>query len=347
MVKFQIRDRLIAPGEPVYFIAEIGLNHNGDLDLAVAMIESAGRTGAEAVKFQTYKTETLADPVKNPELYRIFKQSELEASDYLILKEKCLQNNLAFISTPFDESSVEMLYDIGVDAFKIASSDLTNYPLLRRIASFNLAVVMSTGMGFLSEVVDAINILESNGSGPVIPLHCVSSYPPEDYQLNLRAIQNMKEALGRAVGYSDHYIGDLAVISPVILGAPLIEKHFTLDKNLEGPDQRLSADEGELRTIIQRTRSVETLLGDGIKKPSSRENNIRSLGRTGLYASHDLEKGSLITREDLVVSRPEGETPSSMIDQVIGKTTSKRIKAGSPISLNTLKKTKNVLTKAH
>ncbi|MBU1024159.1 N-acetylneuraminate synthase family protein [bacterium] len=337
MSKFQIGNRIVASGKPVYFLAEIGLNHNGDLDLAKKIILAAKRAKADGVKFQTYKSETLADPDKKPELYEIFKTCELDAKAHEYLRDICRENDLAFISTPFDFESADMLYSCGVDAFKVASSDLTNYALLRKIASFGLPVIFSTGMGYMEEVVNAIDILKENGAPELMPLHCVSSYPPDQAELNMSSIPAMRETLSMDVGYSDHYTGDLAVLCAVTYGAVLIEKHFTLNKNLPGPDQRLSADEGELRTIVQRTSELKTMIGDGIKKPSRNEETARERGRCGLYASRDIPKGTLITKDDIGITRPQGEMPASMIDEVMGKTTVTFISKGKSLSLNLLK----------
>jgi sialic acid synthase SpsE len=336
MAEFRIGNRRIASKEKVYFLAEIGLNHNGDLDLATEMIRAAARTGAEGVKFQTYKSELLASPLKMPELYNIFKTSELDEKAHLYLRDICRDKGMNFISTPFDEESAEMLLSCGVDAFKIASGDLTNFPLMKTIASYNKPVIFSTGMGYMKEVIEAIDLLEKNGASCVIQLHCVSSYPPDETEMNIRVIKTMRESLGRDVGYSDHYIGDLAILSAVALGATFIEKHFTIDKNLPGPDQSLSADEVELKTIIERTRKLEIMLGDGEKKPSVKEESSREVARRGLYAAMDIKPGTCITRECLKIARPEGDTPASMIDTVIGMISIKEIPQGASLSMEYL-----------
>lgn len=336
MPEFRIGNRRIASKEKVYFLAEIGLNHNGDLDLAAEMIRAAARTGAEGVKFQTYKSELLACPLKMPELYNIFKTSELDEKAHLYLRDICRDEGMNFISTPFDDESAEMLLSCGVDAFKIASGDLTNFPLMKTIASYNKPVIFSTGMGYMKEVFEAIELLEENGASCVIPLHCVSSYPPDEIEMNILVIKTMRETMGRDVGYSDHYEGDLAVLSAVAHGAVLIEKHFTIDRNLPGPDQCLSSDEGEIRTIIQRSRKVEVMLGDGDKKPSAKEESSREVARRGLYAAMDLKPGTCITRECLKIARPQGDTPASMIDTVIGMVVIKEILQGDQLSMKYL-----------
>ena len=336
MTEFEIGKRQITSNEKVYFLAEIGLNHNGDLDLAAKMIRAAARTGAEGVKFQTYKSELLANPVEKPELYNIFKTSELDEEAHLHLRNICHDEGVDFISTPFDEESVEMLFSCGVDAFKISSGDLTNFPLMKKIASCNLPVIFSTGMGYMKEVVDAIDILEKNGARCVLPLHCVSIYPPDETQMNLRVIPTMRDALGKHVGYSDHYIGDLAIFCAVTLGAVFIEKHFTIDKNLSGPDQRLSAEEGELKTIIQRTRELEIMLGNGVKKPSTKEVSGRKVARRGLYAAVDIKPGTRITKELLKIARPQGNMPASMIETVLGMISIKGIPKDAPLSMKYL-----------
>jgi N,N'-diacetyllegionaminate synthase len=337
MASFKIANRVISSKDPVYFVAEIGLNHNGDMQLARTMIHAAKRSGAEAVKFQTYKSERLADPVKNPALYQIFKLSELTADYHKQLKQMCVENELAFISTPFDEESVDLLALCGVDAFKVASSDLTNYPLLRKIASYNLPVIISTGMGYMDEVMDSIFVLKKAGCESVLPLHCVSNYPPEDSEMNLLSLTSMRKTLGMDVGYSDHFIGELASLTAITLGALLIEKHFTTSKNLPGPDQRLSADEGEFHTLVEKARRLESMLGDGVKKPSDKEMNSRSSGRQGVYAAKDIAPGEIITQTHIFTARPEGEIPASEVDKLIGATARNSIKAGSAMSFKYVK----------
>lgn len=344
MTSFKIANRDINSKESVYFIAEIGLNHNGDMNLAREMIHAAGRSGAEAVKFQTYKSERLADPRKNPELYRIFKKSELTEDNHKQLKQICADKRLAFISTPFDEESVDLLASCGVDAFKVASSDLTNYPLLRKIASYNLSVIISTGMGYMDEVRDSISVLQEAGCEFILPLHCVSNYPPEDSEMNLLSIVSMKKALGMDVGYSDHFIGELATLTAITLGALLIEKHFTTSKNLAGPDQRLSADEGEFHTLVEKARRLETMLGDGVKKPSAREMKSRSSGRQGVYAAKDIAPGETITQTHIFTARPEGEIPASQVDKLIGTVARNGVKAGSPMSFKYVRSVSQIKT---
>jgi len=332
MKKFKIGSRHIGNGEPVFFLAEIGLNHNGDMNLAESMIRAASRTGAEGVKFQTYQAETLADPSKKPELFQIFKRSELGKDEHMHLKKTCDELDMYFISTPFDEASVELLMECDVPAFKIASGDLTNMPLLEKVASCEKPIIISTGMGYMDEVLSAIKILETSGASEILPLHCVSSYPPDDIEINLNTIPTMTRTLKRPVGYSDHYVGALAILGAVALGAVFIEKHFTTDKNLPGPDQRLSSDEGELRTIIGQTRALERMLGDGEKRPSVKETEIRNQGRKGIYAMVDIPKGVKIDMYHLKFNRPEGELPASRVFDVIGKYSKCAIPAGSPIS---------------
>jgi N,N'-diacetyllegionaminate synthase len=346
MASFRIANRVINSKEPVYFVAEIGLNHNGNMQLARNMIHAAGRSGAEAVKFQTYRSERLADPDKNPELYRIFKLSELSEDNHKQLKQLCDEKGLAFISTPFDEESVDLLASCGVDALKVASSDLTNYPLLRKIASYNLPVIISTGMGYMDEVRDAIFVLKKAGCEFILPLHCVSNYPPEDSEMNLLSIVTMRKALGMDVGYSDHFIGELASLTAITLGALLIEKHFTTSKNLSGPDQRLSADEGEFHTLVEKARRLETMLGDGVKKPSAKEKKSRSSGRQGVYAAKDIAPGETITQTHIFTARPEGEIPASEVDRLIGTVARNSIKAGSPMSFKYVKSASRVKTQA-
>ena len=338
MKDFKIGSRRIGPGEPVFFLAEIGLNHNGDLDLAESMINSAARTGAEGVKFQTYRAETLADPVKNPELFKIFKGCELGRDDHFKLREICDRVGLYFISTPFDEDSVDLLIECDVPAFKVASGDLTNIPLLEKIGSISRPVIMSTGMGFMDEIVAAIKTLKKSGVHNILPLHCVSSYPPDESEINLKSIVSMRDSLGCPVGFSDHYVGSLAVLGAAMLGAVLIEKHFTLNKNLPGPDQRLSADEGELRTIIEQTRLLEKMIGSGIKQPSAMERSNRSSGRRGVYAAVNIPRGVVITKNHLKLARPEGDMPAWRMNDVLGCRTKCAVPEGTSVSEKYLEK---------
>src|SRR3989339_948745 len=272
--------------EKVFIIAEAGVNHNGSLDRAKKMVEAAAVAGADAVKFQTFTAETLVskDAVKanyqiksfgrNETQFEMLKNLELSFASHLELIKTCKDHEIEFLSTPFDLSAIDMLRKIGITTWKIPSGEITNLPYLRKIASFRQEIILSTGMADLEEIKAAVSVFTATGfsMNRITILHCNTEYPTPMQDVNLRAMQTIKDAFpGVKIGYSDHTDGIEIPIAAVAMGAGIIEKHFTLDKNLPGPDHKASLDPGELARMVRAVRNIEMALGNGIKRPSLSE----------------------------------------------------------------------------
>lgn len=330
--RFEIEGVPVGRDERPYVLAEIGINHGGEVGLARRMIRAAAEAGADGVKFQTFRAAELVNPEKAPDQYEIFSKCELDGDAHIELRDFARANGVAFVSTPFSERDADMLAEIGVPAIKIASGDLTNHPLLAHVGSLNLPVVLSTGMSFLEEVRAAREMLLSAGCPSLAILHCVSRYPTAPFELNLRAIPTMLAEFSEVIGFSDHTQGIWAAPAAVALGARFVEKHFTLDRTLPGPDHALSAEPDELSALIRAVRSVFEGLGDGEKKPCEEELRKRHLGRKGLYASRDIPADTAISAEDVRISRPEGEIGAWALGFIVGRKTMQALKAGEEIT---------------
>jgi N,N'-diacetyllegionaminate synthase len=305
--------KTISPDSPVFVVAEIGINHGGSLQEAVRLVDAAAESGADAVKFQTFRADQLMvrtgdrfaqqDPGAET-AYDLFRRMELSWEEHEKLKKRADEKGVIFLSTPFDEESVDFLDRLGVPAFKVASSDLTHGPLLRRIAGKSKPVFLSTGMSFLNEVADAIQVLTTAGASEMVLLHCVSDYPAAPESLNLRAIRTLQEEFEFPAGFSDHSQGILFPLLAVALGALVIEKHFTLDKNAPGPDHKVSIDPGELSELVRNLRLAEAGLGDGRKRPFGTERRNRELSRRSIVAAAPIRAGQRITDQMLAFKRP-------------------------------------------
>jgi len=300
----------------VFIIAEAGVNHNGSLDLAYQLIDIAKDAGADAVKFQTFKTENniskLADKAEyqkkttgsNKSQLEMIKKLEISFDDFVKLKKYCDKKGIMFLSTPFDHQSIDFLYDL-VDIYKIPSGEIINYPYLKHIAAKNKPLIMSTGMANLGEVEEAINTIRSvNSKAKISLLHCTTNYPTPYEEVNLKAMQTLAAAFKLPVGYSDHTLGIEVPIAAVVIGAKIIEKHFTLDKNLPGPDHKASLEPNELKEMVKVIRNIEVALGDGIKKPNRSEIEIMKVARRSLIASRDIKVGEIIKESDIAIKRP-------------------------------------------
>jgi N,N'-diacetyllegionaminate synthase len=314
--KIKIGNRFIGDGEPVFIIAEAGVNHNGDPNLAKQLIEKAAAAGAGAVKFQTYHAENLvtctaekAGYQKNTSgseesQYEMLKKLELPDNVFQELSDYAKEQNILFLSTPFDEESVDLLDRIGVPAYKISSGEITNFPLLKKIAGKKKPVILSTGMATLGEVEAAFHYLKKQGAHDVILLHCTTSYPAALPSVNLRAIQTLQCAFQVPVGYSDHTLGIVIPIAAVAMGACVLEKHFTLDKSMSGPDHKASLEPDGLRAMVETIRDVESALGNGYKKPNEEEELIKKVARRSIVARQDIASGSFLKESDLIIKRP-------------------------------------------
>ncbi len=321
-----------ACAEPrVLVIAEAGVNHNGDVNEALKLIDIAARAGADVVKFQTFKAELLASraaPMADYQKgsvrgsnsqYEMLKQLELDPETHRRLQAHCRSRNVEFMSTPFDEGSVDLLVELGVPAIKVSSGDLTNRLLLEHIAAKAIPVILSTGMATNDEIECAVELLHAGGAADVALMHCVSDYPAEERDANLLAIPALKERFGVPVGWSDHTRGDLTAIVAVGLGATIVEKHITLDRLLPGPDHKASMDPVGFARYVQNIRMACASLGDGIKQPTPSERVMASIVRRSLAAARCISAGETLTRDMVIAIRPGTGMPPGAIDQVLGK----------------------------
>ncbi len=341
MQSIQIANKLIGSGQPVFVIAEIGVNHNGDLTMARALIDVAVEAGADAVKFQTFRADRLVTPDAPKAEYQLqttgdaqsqlemLRRLELSADAHRELHSYCEERGIIFLSTPFDEEAVDQLDELGVPAFKISSGDLTNSPLLEYVASKSKPVILSTGMSELSELIEAVSVLNTAGCENPVLLHCVSNYPAQPAEVNLRAMQTMRSAFDVPVGFSDHTEGIDVALAAVALGACVIEKHFTLDRTLPGPDHRASLEAGELRELVRSIRRVESALGSGRKVPAASEIETAKVARRSLVAARDIPAGATLEREMVVMRRPGTGMSPAMLGTLLGRQAVREIAAGT------------------
>ena len=300
----------------VLIIAEAGVNHNGNLDLALKMVDEAKRAGADIVKFQTAIPEKVISKYADKAEYQkkttgneesqleMCKRIHLKLSDYDIIKKYCEEVGIEFLSTPFDLESIDYLEKLGMRLWKIPSGEITNLPYLIKIAKTGKPVIMSTGMAELKEVEEAVNVLKENGAGEITLLHCTTEYPAPFESVNLRAMNTLREKFGTEVGYSDHTVGFEAAVAAAVLGAAVIEKHFTLNHNMEGPDHKASLEPEEFEVMVNNIRLIEKALGDGVKQPAEVEKKNIAIARKSIVAAKDIKKGEIFTEENITVKRP-------------------------------------------
>jgi N,N'-diacetyllegionaminate synthase len=318
----------------VFIIAEAGVNHNGQLDLALQMIETAAEAGADAVKFQTFKAERLVTKSAPKAQYQMqftdinesqivmLRKLELNEESHKVLSDRAKHKGIQFMSSAFDLEGIELLFAIGVEIFKIPSGEITNLPYLRKIGSIGKKVIMSTGMADLDEIEDALSVITNAGTPleNITVLHCTTAYPASMDQVNLRAMNTIARVLGVSVGYSDHTLGVEIPIAAAALGARVVEKHFTLDRSLPGPDHQASLEPTEFQEMVKAIRNVEKALGDGIKKPSSSELENKLVVRKSIVASRKICKGEVFSVENITVKRPGSGFSPMLWDSFIGKT---------------------------
>lgn len=321
----------------VFIIAEVGVNHNGSLEIAKKLINASKDCGVDAVKFQTFKADKLVSKKaqkagyqkkntnSNESQYEMIKKLELTDEDHNELVSFCNEKEILFLSSPFDLTSIDLLDHLGINIFKIPSGEITNLPYLQKIGRLNKNVILSTGMSDLGEIEDALDILVENGTEreKITILQCNTEYPTPYEDVNLKAMLTIKNAFNVKVGYSDHTKGIEVPIAAVALGAEVIEKHFTLDRNMEGPDHKASLEPDELKLMVESIRNIEKVLGNGIKKPSKSELKNKPIARKSLVAIRRIEKGELFTENNIGIKRPGTGISPMRWDEIIGQSSAK------------------------
>jgi N,N'-diacetyllegionaminate synthase len=339
---FELFGKPLVPGQHTITIAEAGINHNGDLEQALALVLAAAASDADAVKFQSFSAETfmtrsagtsahLEAGAGLEDVYSFVQRISLSESDHAELARACAKQSINFFSSVFSTGALKILEDQNVSAYKIASMDLDNLPLLGEVAATRKPIVLSTGMGTLGEIERALNTIAKGGGDEVVVLHCTSQYPAEPTDVNLRAMDTIQQAFGVPVGYSDHTHGNAVAIAAVARGATVIEKHFSLDRTLPGPDQALSAEPHEFKDLVDSLRITEAALGSARKQPVAGEFDMRAGFRRSIVADCDIEAGVRLTREHLTFKRPgDGYSPADL-HSLIGRRTAKPIAADTAI----------------
>ncbi|RKI84244.1 N-acetylneuraminate synthase [bacterium 1xD42-87] len=329
----------------IFIIAEAGVNHNGDIQTAKELIDVAAAAEADAVKFQTFKADTLVCRQAPKAAYQMettsaeesqfdmLKKLELTPDMHRELIDYCHEKNIMFLSTPFDLDSLHYLVDCGLAVIKIPSGEITNYPLIREAGRSGKRIILSSGMSTIDEVREAVAVLKENGSTDITVLHCNTEYPTPFSDVNLRAMQTIKEETGVSVGYSDHTPGIEAAVAAAALGATVIEKHFTLDRNMKGPDHKASLEPNELTEMVRAVRHIEQALGDGEKKPSASEKKNMAVARKSLVAKCLIKGGEMFTEENLTAKRPGTGLSPMLWNQVIGQKAKRDFAADEMIEL--------------
>jgi N,N'-diacetyllegionaminate synthase len=331
----------------VFIIAEAGVNHSGSLRLAKKLVDAAADAGADAVKFQTFKANNLVSKTAEKADYQkkttatdetqhaMLARLELNDAAHLAIIEHCKARQILFLSTPFDIESADMLEGLGMPIYKIPSGEITNLPYLRHISRFGKEIILSTGMSDLREVEDALKALEFAGTArsKITILHATTEYPCPINDVNLKAMLTIQETFRVKVGYSDHTSGTEVPIAAVALGACVIEKHFTLDRTMDGPDHKASLEPDELKAMVRAIRNIEQALGDGIKRPSASELNNISAARKSLVALRDIKKGDIFCIENLGAKRPGHGISPMRWDEVLGQEARRNFSADECIEL--------------
>lgn len=345
IIEFKAGERLLGKGSGAFVIAEAGVNHNGDLDLGLKLVDAAASAGADAVKFQTFRASRLVAPTAPKARYQeasgpdgesqsqMLEKLELDYAQHVALRDHAHEQGLVFLSSPFDEESVDLLVKLGVSALKLGSGELTNLPLLDHVAATSLPLILSTGMSYLSEVDAAVRRVRAAGCTGLALMHCVSLYPTPESLVNLRAMTTLKSVFPDVpVGFSDHTPGVAMSVAAVARGAVCIEKHLTLDQQLPGPDHAASLEPEAFAHMVAMIREVEAGLGHGRKEPMPGEEEMRQVARRSLHMARDLDEGQILTREDLAVWRPADGLDASHLEDVIGMRASRALRKGEALT---------------
>ncbi|MBI3543652.1 MAG: N-acetylneuraminate synthase [Deltaproteobacteria bacterium] len=334
----------IGPGHPVYVIAEAGVNHNGDVKLALDLVREASKAGADCVKFQTFKAEAIVTQKAPKAAYQLqvtdpgesqlamLKKLELSKNAYGELIALCKKLGIQFLSTPYNFNDVDFLEEVGVDGYKIASGQLVELPFIEYVARLGKPIFVSTGMATMDEVADCVKTIRAAGNEQFVVLQCTTNYPSPTADANLRAMLTMGEKLGVTIGYSDHTETSHAVLASVALGATVVEKHFTLDRKLPGPDHSSSYEPREFAELVSGIRLVEQAMGSAVKTPSALEARNTVGMRRSLVAVVDIKAGAEIRREQLAFKRPATGLKPNLLNQVVGKRARKDIAADTPLT---------------
>jgi N-acetylneuraminate synthase/N,N'-diacetyllegionaminate synthase len=334
---FRLGGRVIGGGAATFVIAEAGVNHNGDLSLARRLVAEAATAGVDAVKFQTFRAAALVTPDAPKAAYQsattgdggvqrdMLAPLELSREAHRVLRDDAVARGMVFFSSPFDEASADLLEALEVELFKVPSGEITNLGLLRHVAAKGRPIVLSTGMSTVEEIEAAVHAVRDAGNPPLALLHCVSAYPAPAEETNLKAMDALRERFGCVVGLSDHTTGIEVAIAAVARGAAIIEKHFTVDKTLPGPDHRASLDLPELTALVRAVRRVEAALGDGVKRCMPCELDTRRVARKSLVAARPLRPGERLTREAIAVKRPGTGISPADLERVIGRTVARAL----------------------
>lgn len=333
----------IGPGHPCFVIAEVGVNHNGDLEMARRLIDAAADARANAVKFQTFKAEMLVSHTASKAEYQtraadgtesqfaMLKQLELTPEMHEALFAYCAERGILFLSTPFHEDDADYLARLGVPLFKVSSGDLTNLPFIEHLARIGRPVILSTGMSHLREVDEAVRTFQAAGGTGLALLQCVSDYPTAPAEANLRTLATLASQFCLPTGFSDHTLGTHIALAAVALGATILEKHLTLDRNLPGPDHMASLEPPELKRLVHEIRSVEAALGDGVKRPTPGESvNIR-IGRKSLHWRRSLPANGEVTDSDVIALRPGDGLPPARFRALVGRKVARAVTAGAMV----------------
>ena len=327
--EFEIAGRRLGPDHPTYFIAEIGSNHDGRLERAAELVRAAAGAGADAVKLQSFRAAGLTR--RSEPAFALLEALELPADWLAPLGEVARSAGVALLSTPFDEACADQLCAAGLPALKIASGDLTHHPLLRHVGGLGLPVLVSTGLAELDEVRAATEVLDGAGAPAVALLHCVSTYPTRFPELNLRVLPRLADAFGRVVGLSDHSPRHAAVAAAVALGARVVEKHVTFDRELEGPDHAYALTIEEFAAMVRDVRDIEAALGDGEKRPAPEEAAGRRLGRRSVHAATDIPAGARLVPGMLKIVRPADGAPPWDGERLLGRSTRRALRCDEPV----------------
>jgi N,N'-diacetyllegionaminate synthase len=325
-----INNKKLSEKSPIYFIAEIGSNHDCDLEQAKLLIDKCVELGADAVKFQSFSAEGLV--VKNHPAFDLLEKLSLTYSWHKELSDYCNSKNIHFLSTPFDDEKVKWLEEIKTPAYKIASGDMTHYPLLKQVARQGKPILLATGIATIEEVKEAVNVIENTGNKQIVIMHCISNYPPRDEDINLQAITTLQKTFPNYhVGFSDHSSDFTASLAAIALGVKVIEKHITLSRKLKGPDHPYAMEIDEFSSLIKETRRLEKMLGSGEKKPCDAELPEKEGARRGIYASADIAANTIFKEEHFTYLRPVDGVPAKEYRSLIGKKTNIDIASDAPI----------------